>query len=257
MLEEQITTVAPTDGQATQPQAPSGTDGQAQTTEVPNENLPEKFKGKSAEDIAKSYIELEKKLGENSQTVNQHRQQLAQWEALGKVIQSNPALYKAIETEIEQIANKDRQQSTNGQAQVRDDTRPATQAILVNSFEQKYGIDQLPTEKRAQIQKSIGEEIETLAGRSFLDIPLDRLPTYLEKAYKLVTADDNEERARIEGMIKAKQNNEAAFGNIQSSGVKNNEKTLTPEQQKVARRLHLTEEQYLKQVEEIKKEREE
>ena len=59
-------------------------DGQAK-----EEDVPEKFRGKSAADIAKSYIELEKKLGENSNDVAKVRKEL---ELVGQVIEGNPEL---------------------------------------------------------------------------------------------------------------------------------------------------------------------
>lgn len=262
MAEDQIQQTAP-QGQAAEPTAPSQTgDGQAKQQAV--EDLPDKFKGKSASDIAKSYLELERKLGENSQEVNLTRQYLANWEALGKVIQQNPVLLQAIEQEIAKVSQT-KQEAPNPEAQApkRDDTRLAVESSLINDFERRFGIDQLPSEDRGKLQQRIGLELVEMLDpkgdkttRQVLDdISLERLPRYLEKAYKLATDGDRKERERAQAILEARRNNEASLGSIPSSGVNSQTKELTPEQKKVARRLNISEEKYLKQVEEIEKER--
>ena len=50
---------------------PEGGEGQPEGTPAPTESefqMPDKFKGKTAEDVAKSYQELEKELGKKNQT---------------------------------------------------------------------------------------------------------------------------------------------------------------------------------------------
>ena len=241
---------APTNGQATQTPAPAtGQAGQALKSDQVQDQLPEKFKGKSAEEIAKSYIELEKKLGDNSKEVNATRQELEQWKVLGQVINSDPTLYKLIEDKVTHINN------TKPDQPKRDDTRVAVINQTINGFEQKYGLDQLQGERKAEVQARIGKEMAEMldpkgtksVAQIIESIPADRLPIYLEKAYRLATIGDREETARIKGLMEANQNSQAAFGNSQSSGVKEDKVSLTPDEQKVARKLKITEEQYVKQ----------
>jgi hypothetical protein len=223
------------------------------------DDVPEKFKGKSAGEIAKSYLELEKTLGTKAKNEKEAREQVQQWEQLGKVIESNPALYKQVEDEITRSASKTSPTTTPK----RDDTRIALENQIITRFEEERGIQGLEGEKKQQLHSRIGEELKDMldpggtktVNEVLSNIPLDRLPRYLNNAYKLATAGDKDEQARAEAILEARQNREAVFGAIPSSGIKGKTKTLTPDQQRVARRMNMSEEDYLKQLEEIEKEK--
>lgn len=258
--EETKTDAPDTSGQAdTTPDAPSsqpdGQAGEKPDGETKTDDLPEKFKGKSVQEVAKSYLELEKKLGEHSTTVDQAKKQLKQWEALGAVLESNPELYRAVEDEILRVNGKKRDTTENDPASAKDDTRIATENILINNFEKQFGIDQLPPEKRGELHKQIGTELAEMIDpggeKSVKDvmnsIPLDRLPKYLEKAYRLATINDANEKARLDGLLQARQNNEASFSSVPSSSVNGQKVQLSDEEKKVARRMNISEEDYLKQ----------
>ncbi len=240
-------------------------DGQSkETIAQAQEDLPEKFKGKSAKEIAESYIQLEKKAGEHSTEVNQARQSLQQWEALGKVIQDNPALEKLIVEEIQKISGKDGESKNEKSEQQlsRDDTRIAVEKGIVKDFESEYGINRLAGDDKVDLQKRIGKELEdmldpkgtTPASQLIQELPLDKLPNLLRKAYKLATADDEKERARLRGLAEARNNRDAEFGTIPSSSGSSNQVRLTEEELKVAKRLNITPEKYLKNKEELAKE---
>lgn len=266
MAEETITTDP--QGQSTQQQQTT-TDpaknqaGQStqQTIQDVQEDLPEKFKGKSAKEIAESYLELERKSGQHTSEVQQARQNLAQWESLGKVIQGNPALEKLIVEEIQKISKKseDDPNIRKDQPATRDDTRIAVEKTIVKEFETEHGIDKLSADEKTTLQKRVGKELEEMldpkgaknASELIADLPLDRLPSLLRKAYKLATADDDKERSRLKGLLQARDNRDAEFGTIPSSSRSSSQNLLTPEEQKVAKRLNITEEQYLKNKKEI------
>lgn len=250
-----------------QGQSPQSTQDPPKGGQSTQDQLPEKFKGKSASEIAQAYLELEKLHGKSSQEVNQTReeatkvnQKLQQWEALGKVIQSNPALYNQIESEIKKLGN---QQPSNQQTDPtiprieRDltDTKLATQSNIFDKFESKFGIDSLPTEEANTLKGKIGRELAEMTGTkdvssAIAQLPLDRLPIFLEKAYRLATDGDDQERARLKGMLDARKNNQASFGNVPSSSIRENTDGLSPEEKKVAQRLGVSEDKYLKQKQE-------
>lgn len=234
---------------------------QPATTEIDKQevqdDLPEKFKGKTAGEIAKSYLELEKKLGQKSEIANKKvQEELEQWQALGKILESDEALYKQVEAKVKQGA------TVQPEAPKRDDQRIALENQIITKFEEGRGINYLEGEKKQALHKKIGQELAEMldpGGTKPLNeimnsIPLDRLDRYLDKAYKLATAGDKTEQARMEALIEARQNREASFGSIPSSGAKGRTRTLTPEQQRVARRMNMSEEDYIKQLEEIEKE---
>lgn len=233
-----------------QPQAPIS--GEAEKPEP--STLPDKFKGKSAEEIAKSYLEAEKELGRLRNQVGESekfRQEVEQWRQLGNIIEGDPVLFSALETKI-------KGPKSNG-VDRRDDTRVALEQNAISQFESRYAIDSLSDQARAELTQKIGTEIKEMydpeGTRTFEEvrdsIPLASLPKVLDKAYRLATMGDTAERARLEGLIQAKQNNEASFGNMPSSSGKSDGVQLTPEQREAARKMHVTEEQYAKNLRDI------
>lgn len=251
-------------GESTQTTDPiataAGQSTQTQVIEKAQDDLPEKFKGKSAKEIAESYLALEKKVGEHSQEVQSARQTITQWESLGKVIQGNPALEKLIEEEIQKIS-KPAEKSTQTQQLSRDDTRVAVEKGIVRDFETEYGIDKLAEEDKGTLQKRIGKELEEMldpkgtksASELVQELPLDRLPNLLRKAYRLATAEDEKERSRVKGLLQARQNRDAEFGTIPSSSASSSNQQLTAEEMKVAKKLNISPDKYLKQKQEIAK----
>ena len=223
-------------------------------TDSQDTSVPDKFKGKTVEDIAHMYGELEKVYGKHSDEVHEYREKIKQWEALGNVIKGNPEILKAVESEIEKISGKKLEnKDENKNKPVRDDTRIAVENGIINNFERQYGIDRLEQGKRAEIHKRIGQELgdmlDPTGKRTTADIlenvSLEKLPRYLEKAYKLATLDDEKEKARSQAFLQANQNRDAIIGSMPSSGGSSEGGSLTPEQRKVAQKMHITEEKYL------------
>lgn len=230
-------------GESPQPSAPQP-GGQAQ----PTFELPEKFKGKSAEDIAKSYLELEKKLGENASEIQKSKSELEEHRQLVGFIRNRPALAAAVKAEVErEIAQENGQRP---QAPVRDDSRRFQEQQALSQFETRYGIDRLPSEKRKEILGQVGSEIVDMitidgqpvksAEEALMRIPLDRIPRVLEKAYSLVATRDREEKARSDAFVQARMNAEASWGTIPSSGSKAGDSKVTQAQQEAARRMGIS-----------------
>lgn len=249
-------------GQSTQPptttppsQSQDGQRNDNTETKIQGD-LPERFKGKSASEIAQSYVELEKKLGDQSQEVGDMRKEIEGWKALGRVLEENPTLSDLVEKEIDRIAGKKGDStSKSDQPPKADDVRLATENVIITKFEERFAIDRVDPEKKQKLHQAIGNELAEMVDpggkmtvKQVMDsIPLDRLDRYLEKAYKLATINDREEQARIAGIVEARNNSEASFGSIPSSGVRSQQVKLTPEEQKVARRMGISEEDYIKE----------
>ncbi len=77
-------------------------------------------------------------------------------------------------------------------------------------------------------------------------IPLDKLPKYLDKAYRLATIGDEKERGRLQALAEARQNSEGAFGSMTSSTPTGNQTKLSEDEKKVAARMGIAEDKYLK-----------
>lgn len=237
---------APTEGQP-QEQAPSP-EGQAQS------QVPEKFKDKSPEEIAKAYEELSKTIGKQGEELGKTRKekeelakQIENWNKLGQLIESDPELFATLEKKIKGEQPTEEQPKT-------DDVRETVTANILKEFESKYGITGLPTEKAVDLRTRIGREIAAMydpEGKKdpavlLAEIPLSKLAGVLERGYTLATVEDKEEQARKQGYIEARQNREGEFGSIPSTGVNTNQKSLTPEEEKTARKLGISPEDYLK-----------
>lgn len=270
MAEEKVTTSDP-QGQSSQTKDPQGDAGgqsttvstQTQTQDI--DNIPEKFKGKSASEIAKAYVEAEKKLGEHSKKIGEVRGQLDQWEKLGKILEANPELYKQVESEIGKYSGQKADTTSDVDDQVSQDVRDtklATEGQIISGFEQKYNIHLLSAEKKADLLKKVGSEIAEMLDpggkktvRQVLDnIPLTKLNVFLEKGYRLATINDSEEQTRARSVIEARINREASFGSMASGSLPNRNTKLTDEQRKVAAKMGISEEKYLKQLQSLENE---
>ena len=243
-------------GQSTTTQDPSGQGGESPKPEAQNpkiedvDNLPEQFKGKTATEIAKSYVELQKLQGKHTKEVSEARDKLSQWEKLGEILEANPELYKQVESAIDNLGktpNSDRDPK-------QDDTRVALENTIISKFEEDFGIQHLSGEKRGELHKKIGAELADMldpGGKKSVrlvldDIPVARLRQYLEKAYRLATNDDREEQARLKVLIETKQNSQASFGTFPSTSIGQKTGQLTEEERKVAQKMGIPEEKYLK-----------
>lgn len=254
-----ITPTAPITDKPAEPQAPAPTPGQAA---APVDDLPEKFKGKSAAEIAKSYLELEKTHGKSAEELGKSREEIAQWKALGQVIGGKPELKKAIQDEIDRISGKAPAKPGEPEAPKRDDVRISQQDMIINKFEDDRGLRLIPLEKKQELDKAMGRELvdmldptDTKSPSEIIEsIPVDRLPKYLEKAYLLAIAGDKEERTRSQEFVEAKRNAAATIGSMPSSGVNSSDFSLTPGEKEAARRMNISEEDYIKQKKEIAKE---
>lgn len=212
--------------------------------------LPEKLKGKSAEEITKAYLSLEKKLGEQSTEVGENRKKIKEWEALGTFIAQDPELKAMVERKIS--PRQDPQSSA--QKPKADDTRMALENQIVADFKGRKHLGNLDVEKRSALEARVGKELRELVDpmgklsrEEFMEhIELNKLPYLLEKAYRLATLDDVEEQARLKGHMEVMENNAAIIGSFPASSANAKVIRLTPDEQKVARKMGLSDEEYFK-----------
>lgn len=236
------------------------------------DNLPEKFKGKSAEEIANSYIELEKKYSQTTQEKELTKKQLADLKALENFIDNDPESLQFLRERIKgkngkqvlpQQDNKLDEAYNRLQADVTD-AKLATQTTIFEKFEGKYGLTDDSDEVKT-LKHDIGEAIKQMVAPKsaktpteiIAQLPLDTLPMYLENAYKLVTMDNQKEQVRRKALATARMNADGMFGNIPSSSLRQNSYTLSAEEKKVAKGLGISEEKYLAQKKQINAEYEE
>lgn len=249
-------------------------DNQPNNTPANQDALPEKFRGKSAEEIAASYTELEKKHTQLSQDHSLTKKERDDLKALESFIDNDPDSFKYLQGRIEaRKSGKATPADPAAPAQPQNDprvsrleaelndTRLSTQSGIFEKFEGKYGL-RAETDETKEIKTRIGNTIkEMVAPKSpktpaeiIATLPLDVLPQYLENAYKLATADDEKERVRRKTIAQTRMNSDATFSDSPSTSLRENTTSLTAEEKKVAKGLGITDEKYLAQKKSLNEE---
>jgi hypothetical protein len=249
------------------PEAPASGQAETKPQEAPSE-VPEKFKGKSPQEIAKMYVELEGKIGDQSKEIGEAREYQRKMDAVLQAIWSDPNLYNQVDLQIKKISGVDvpdtkppevpkapeKPDEKKDQVPQPDlDTRKAMESQIINDFFRRYGIDQMEPEKRRESQVKIGtalaEMLDPGGKKSYqqimTEVSLQKLPRFLENAYIIA----NKDSLTTQAVGKA---DEGAIGSIPSSGSGVAETlTLSPEEREIAKKQGITEEKYLTRKKEI------
>jgi len=202
-------------------------------------------KFKTEDELAQAYKDLEGKLGTQGDELGQLREFANLTQPLLAVIQDDPELFKKIDEKLKGQSDTSKSKPSGDEKAIsQDEIRTTASDLVINRFEEKYGIDKLPTDEREKLRRAIGDEVRELTGAGFNAVDLRRLPAILEKAYILANKDKLIEKSKLEALVSAKGLEEAGIGSLPSSPGKGAE-TLTPEEAKVADKMGLTREQYL------------
>ncbi len=267
-----VTPPADADKGKTTPPVPNGGDGQGGKTVEPL-NLPEKFKGKSPDEIAKAYIELESKMGEQSKTVEEANKLKEQTDTLLRAIWADPDLYRKVEEGVKKFVgggklpedpNKNPLDKGNEEVDKPNpqlnELRVAEESRVLNEFFSKYGYTTLDekTRKEAYTRLSLGlaDMVDPGGNRPIKEIlstiPLTKLPRYLENAHFLVNKDSILANARKPASFDQRSNDSATIGSFSaSSGQPRQTVELTNHEREVAQKLGISEDKYAKKKAEI------
>ena len=265
MAQDKTKTDAPIEGQAPPTEAPEPT-GQAPEPEIKTEAplKPDKFEGKADEDVKKSYAELEKKFGEQSNEVAQAREVSEKMGVVLAAISADPQLYQSVENQIRKMYNQppieDQVQQQNQQpTPEKDDTRRAVTNNIMDDFYRRYGVDKLEADKKKEVTTKIGvalaEMLDPGGTKNYNEIlssiSLERLPRYLENAYYLANKEELIEQSKLEAIQQSRENEMATIGSIPSSSGMNGQMQLTQAERATAQKMGISEENYLKRKKEI------
>jgi len=220
------------------------------TTEPEPEQKEEKILGKykTQDELVEAYKELDKKLGEQGDELRQSREFAQVVQPLLDEIRSDPELFKQLD---EKLRKRDQptesaqdETKKDEKATAQDESRQAVSDLILAKFEEKHGINRLPTEDRTKMRNRIGDIIFELTGKTLNGVDLRRLDGVLENAYILANKDSLIDKSKLEALSPAKEVDEAGFPSVPSSPGKA-ETVLTSEEADIAGKIGLTREQYL------------
>ena len=278
MDENKTPPVAPGSDKGQNPQN-SGGSGQGNKAPEAPYNLPEKFKGKSPDEIAQAYVELEKKLGEQSSTIEEANRLKEQTSTLISAIYADPDTYKVVEQSIkryasgEAIPERKKHQKTKGDEAPKaekvdpivSDLRTNEENRVLNEFFTKYGYTTLDEKTRkdayAKIATTLAEIVDPGGKRPLKDImssiPVAKLGRYLENAHFIANKDSILRQAKDSAVISQSENESGAIGSFASSSKSREPSvTLTNQEREVARKMGISEEKYVKRKAQILKDSE-
>jgi hypothetical protein len=204
-------------------------------------------KYKTAEELAKSYKELEKKLGEQGEKIRTSEEFASLMTPLLEEIRNDPEVFDKLDKKLRKRNSPD---STSDKDDTKGDKKTTNVSDwafdkTIAEFEDKHGFKQLSADEVKTLRSAIGDVILDLTGKKLNEIDLNRLEPVLENAYILANKDKLMKESALEALVSAKGTSEAAIGSISSSSGKTAD-TLSPEEATVAERLGISREQYLK-----------
>lgn len=201
-------------------------------------------KGKfdNPEDLAKSYKELESKLGEQGEEIKSYREFMTVADPVFKVLKEDDKLRDAVEKKLLNQEDTPEPEKDKKVAIDQDEIKSTTRDMLRLQFENKHNFSKLPADEQKKLRGEIGKIISELTGTDFERIDLRRLGPVLENAYTLAKSRITDKSTQ-DALIEAEKD-DGALSALPSSGGKT-EKTLSKEEATVAEKLGLSREEYL------------
>lgn len=259
-------------------QKPSGgvSPGNGEPTDEAPLEVPEHLKGKEVKELVQMFQNLEKKLGEQSSEVKEARETKKNVEVLLGAIYQDPKRYEqasgwirdylGVKPQEEAEPSKDDEGAKTGTQPTKvDDTRRALQIQILADFYKRHGLDKLAVEERKVEQTKIANTFSELVdpggtksvAQLLNEVPLDRLPKYLESAYVVANSERFAQESRQKGLLAAEEKRQASIGTLPSTTGKPGEgiPTLTAQERAVAQKLKISPEKYAKQKGAIEKAR--
>jgi hypothetical protein len=270
MAEEKKVPPANEADKGTQQDPVSGDAGQSdeKATEA-SYQLPEKFKGKSPDEIAKAYVELEGKLGEQSKTVEEAKKAQEQVDTLLRAIWSDPDLYRKVEDGVRKYTSGEslpesrtpdiKDKNDEGAKKSESDPnvseiRAAQENQILEKFFTDYGYKGQEEKAKKESYNRLALALANLRDpggkkpiRQVLsEIPLSQLPQFLENAHFIANKGQIVDQAKRSALASKEENEAATIGSFASSGKKSEGVTLSNREREVARKMGISEEAYAK-----------
>jgi len=245
-------------------------------SQAPLNNLPEKFKGKSPEQIVEAYLNLEKQMGDQSKTVEEAKVLREQTDTLVRAIWFDPDLYRQVEAGVKKYTSgkslPNREVPKKGDDSPKSEVNPIISDLrtneenrVLNDFFGKYGYNTLDEKSRkdayAKLSTTVAELVDPSGKKSikeiFASIPVTRLRSYLENAHFIANKDNIVQQAKLSGSLAREENESGAIGSFAASNKRGSESvTLTASEREVASKMGISEEKYAKRKAQMLKDNE-
>ena len=143
------------------------------------------------------------------------------------------------------------------------DNRNALITQSVNTFEQRVGLDKLDKERRQEMNVKVGAYLTRIldtkgTGKPVTqlleELPLARLSGVLDDAWYLATKDDREAEMKKQ-MLESQENQTGIIGGMGGASVSEESVVLTQKEREAARKMNVSEDEYLKNKKNILKNR--
>lgn len=246
--------------------------------------IPEQYKGKSAEELAKMHQELEKKLGEQSTEVAEARKKVDEalklqtdaakaretLQELTELIYADPDRIKTIEgwyakkgqsADPKQNGQSSQSDGSSPSSQTSpqvEDTRRALQDQIFDEFYAKHGISILPSKEKQEALQKISSEFADLfdpTGKMSIsqivsNRPLASLRRDLDKAWRLSGVEESSQGDNAQSM-----NDQAAIGSLAGKSIREDQDKLTASEEQMAKNLGISPDKYLARKKQIRAEK--
>lgn len=209
------------------------------------------------ENLKKQLKDAQSKIGEQAEQLKVAQGYIREANELGELILENEDLksnvQKAWNKKYGRYADDDKQKN-KGSDQKKDtgvedakikeyDERikgveTTTRKATIKNIEDRLGLSQMSAEERKEARTKIGEYLADF-GQSVSDVPLEKLDTVMEKAYKAVNLEQAAEEGNLKTMAQQYTNLSGAVGGLKSRNIDEEEaeSDLTPEQKKWAEKF--------------------
>ena len=164
-----------------------------------------------------------------------------------------------ITTEPEDEEDKDKKPTEVVPSKEVKDTKNWAVSQIVNGFYKNHEVDKLSPEQKQELDQRVGVKLKEMfdpnnnktISQIMEDVPLEKLPQYLEDAYTLAFKNETVEAAKEQGKREASYEGLGVIGGLPSTTGSSEEITLTPAQKETARKMGVSEDIYLKNAKEI------
>ena len=210
---------------------------------------------KTVAELETAYKDLESKLGTQGDELGQLRDFQNQAYPVIDAVYGDQNLLKEVRQAVESkygVGNSDQavpkdQAEINGKIVDKPPVKPDVRVsehelflrqIAINNFKTRYGLDKLPEAEYQPVEEAL---ITTMSRwvQPGTKVPIDKVETYLEDAWKIVKGDKLVEEKVLETITKDRVNQQATVGSMSSGSTETEEVQLSEADRQFAEKLHV------------------